>query len=188
MSLDHLCRKKDKRLLVLLALGFLIMFSNIEISMNAEAAIKDFSWLEIQGKENRLYRFELTDHSVELIANGLLTDNEKKLFKANKSIINKLNQGRAITFQKEQEQYVARETTSPRLSFFLGQPFSINTATIDDLTLLSGIGPALAGNIISYRENYGLVTSAYLLEEIPGIGPRMKQRLQKYFTYSHDSQ
>jgi competence ComEA-like helix-hairpin-helix protein len=185
--MDHVCRKKDKRLLVLLALGIMVMFSNIGISANSSGpAVQDFSWLEIRGDENRLYRLELTDHPVDSTVNGLFTDMGNIPVQINRPMFSRLKQGRAVALRKEQERYTALTTISPRLAFFLGQPFSINTADFDDFTLIPGVGPSLAGNIIAYRENRGPITSAGQLEEIPGIGPRMKQRLQNYFTYSVD--
>ena len=48
---------------------------------------------------------------------------------------------------------------------------AINRATPAELTLLPGIGPALAGRIVDDREMHGSFASVEDLERVPGIGP-----------------
>ena len=55
---------------------------------------------------------------------------------------------------------------------------SINSATAEELQSLSGIGPALSGAIVAYREEHGPFTDIAQLEEVPGIGPAMMSRLE----------
>ena len=47
---------------------------------------------------------------------------------------------------------------------------NINTATAQELSILSGIGNALAQQIIQYREDNGLYKSVYDLLNVKGIG------------------
>ena len=49
-------------------------------------------------------------------------------------------------------------------------PVNINTATEEELDVLPGIGPALAGRIIAYREEHGPFAAAEDLLEVSGIG------------------
>ena len=49
-------------------------------------------------------------------------------------------------------------------------PVNINTATAEELDVLPGIGPALAGRIIAYREEHGPFTEVEELLEVSGIG------------------
>ena len=49
---------------------------------------------------------------------------------------------------------------------------NLNTATKDDLITLPGIGPALADQIIAYREERGGFYTIYELETISGIGDK----------------
>ena len=49
-------------------------------------------------------------------------------------------------------------------------PVNINTATAEELDVLPGIGPALAGRIIAYREEHGPFTAAEDLLAVSGIG------------------
>ena len=49
-------------------------------------------------------------------------------------------------------------------------PVDINTATIEQLQTLKGIGPALAQRILDYREEHGPFTSVEDLLNVKGIG------------------
>ena len=51
-----------------------------------------------------------------------------------------------------------------------GQPLNINTATLEQLDTLSGIGPLTAQKILDFREERGGFGSIEELGEIPGIG------------------
>jgi competence protein ComEA len=51
-----------------------------------------------------------------------------------------------------------------------GVPLNLNTATIEQLDELDGIGPATAQNILDYRDEHGGFGSVEELGEVPGIG------------------
>jgi len=51
-----------------------------------------------------------------------------------------------------------------------GDKVNVNTATVDQLVALPGIGPVLAQRIISYREQHGPFRSVHDLTNVPGIG------------------
>lgn len=50
-------------------------------------------------------------------------------------------------------------------------PIDLNTATLDELDTLPGIGPATAQAIVTYRTRHGRFRSVTELLEVPGIGP-----------------
>ncbi|MDP8208826.1 MAG: Tex family protein [Candidatus Electryonea clarkiae] len=49
---------------------------------------------------------------------------------------------------------------------------SLNTASPELLSYVSGIGPKLAGNIVEYRGNKGSFRSRKSLKSVPGLGPK----------------
>lgn len=55
---------------------------------------------------------------------------------------------------------------------------NINTATVDELTELSGIGPALAQAIVDEREANGPFASADELRRVSGIGEKKVEALR----------
>jgi len=50
-------------------------------------------------------------------------------------------------------------------------PVHLNSATLDQLDTLSGVGPVTAQKIIDYREEHGGFRSVDELDAVPGIGP-----------------
>jgi competence protein ComEA len=63
-----------------------------------------------------------------------------------------------------------------------GQPLNLNTATLEQLDTLSGIGPLTAQKILDYREELGGFGSIEELGEIPGIGEKRLASLREEVT------
>ncbi|WP_261994873.1 ComEA family DNA-binding protein, partial [Streptomyces sp. ME109] len=57
-------------------------------------------------------------------------------------------------------------------------PVSLNTATVDQLDTLPGVGPVLARHIVEYRTEHGGFRSVDELREVNGIGDRRFADLQ----------
>ena len=60
---------------------------------------------------------------------------------------------------------------------------NLNTASVAELSMLPGIGPAKAKEILTYRQAHPF-TAASELTAVPGIGPKMLDRIQRYLTIS----
>ena len=69
-----------------------------------------------------------------------------------------------ISVQRQAAEPVTPEPPEPE------GPVDINAAGAEELQRLTGIGPALAGRIIEYREEHGPFRSAEELLEVKGIG------------------
>ncbi|MFC6239067.1 helix-hairpin-helix domain-containing protein [Longivirga aurantiaca] len=61
-------------------------------------------------------------------------------------------------------------------------PVNLNTATIDDLDTLPGVGPVMAGRILDWRTQHGRFASVDQLREVSGIGERTFERLSPLVT------
>ena len=63
-----------------------------------------------------------------------------------------------------------------------GRKININQAGEDELTMLPGIGPALAKRIVEYRENVGPFRTVQDLKNVSGIGEHKLQSIIDYIT------
>jgi competence protein ComEA len=61
-------------------------------------------------------------------------------------------------------------------------PLDLNTASLEALETLPGIGPTKAGEIITFRETYGHFLALEDLVNVPGIGPTTLENLRPYLT------
>jgi competence protein ComEA len=69
---------------------------------------------------------------------------------------------------------------NPAKRFLYFIPFNINTAGIEELVLLPGLGEKTARAIISYREHNGDFTRLDVLMNVPGIGQYTFQKMKGY--------
>jgi competence protein ComEA len=58
-------------------------------------------------------------------------------------------------------------------------PVRLNTATVDQLDELPGVGPVTAQKIVDYRTEHGAFSSVDDLDAIPGIGPARLEQLRE---------
>lgn len=64
----------------------------------------------------------------------------------------------------------------------LGIPINLNTASVDDLSSLPGIGPVIAEKIVFFRMTQRAFFKVEELKTINGIGEKRFKRIEKYLT------
>ena len=79
-----------------------------------------------------------------------------------------LQDGRQVLVPLRAKSSVAAATAGGATA--LGVPLDLNTATVEQLDELDGIGPATAQQIVAYREEHGGFGSVEELDQVPGIG------------------
>lgn len=57
---------------------------------------------------------------------------------------------------------------------------NLNTATVQELEALPGVGPVLAQRIVEYRETHGPFARVDDLIQVSGIGPALLEKLRPY--------
>lgn len=76
----------------------------------------------------------------------------------------------------------ATDAPTPRPTFVSDVPVDLNTAALDDLTALPGIGEAKAQAILDYRREHGPFRRVEDVMKVKGIGEGIFQQLEPYIT------
>lgn len=63
-----------------------------------------------------------------------------------------------------------------------GEKININTATVEQLQVVKGIGPKTAASITAYRDEHGAFQSVDDLEAVKGIGEKSLLKFKKGLT------
>ena len=90
----------------------------------------------------------------------------------------KLEDGRQILVPRRPSRAAAASAPATA-SATPAQPVNLNTATLEQLDTLDGVGPATAQKIIDFRTEHGGFGSVDELDQIPGIGEKKLAALRE---------
>jgi competence protein ComEA len=62
-------------------------------------------------------------------------------------------------------------------------PINVNTAGLQELTSLPGVGPALAGRIVEHRKQAGPFRRPEDLLAVKGVGPKLLAKIKDRLTF-----
>ena len=79
-------------------------------------------------------------------------------------------------------QKAATETTAKPVTAAAAAMVNVNTATVDQLTTIKGLGPKKAQAIVDYRKDNGAFKSVEDLKKVPGISEKLFASIQPQVT------
>lgn len=85
---------------------------------------------------------------------------------------------RATSQPGSRSKNVDPQTTTPENDF----PININTASVEELDKLPGIGAQKAASIITYRQSHGIFVDIAEIKNVPGIGDGLFDKISPYIT------
>ena len=97
------------------------------------------------------------------------------------NLAQKLQDGQKIYIPKQDEEEKYKIENNNENISNVGK-ININTATQTELELLTGIGPSMAGKIISYRNKNGKFKSIDEIKEVSGIGEAKFEMIKEEIT------
>jgi len=89
------------------------------------------------------------------------------------SIVSKIDSDGYSAGQNLHEKHPKMRKTAPKVTL----PIHINTATVEEICALKGVGPKLAEKIIAVREAQGPFKSGADLQKVPGIGKKKLENM-----------
>ncbi len=86
------------------------------------------------------------------------------------SRVHKLSAEQVVVLEQRRQEFDRRNLLNP------------NTATLEQLQELPGVGPKLARSIVDYRREYGYFAVLEDLRRIQGVGPALYKKIQPRLT------
>ena len=180
MSLNPKSRKQ-----ILMGLGVLAVITGIFLSQNAQSTTSSFEdafietpriagniFVHVVGEVQSpgLFELEIGSRVQDAIslAGGM----------TNEAVQDSVNLARMLS---DGEQVVVLAQSQMAIDSSDGF-ISLNRATASQLEDLPGVGPALAGRIIEYRERIGSFADTAQLKEVSGIGQKLFDSISKQLT------
>ncbi len=98
------------------------------------------------------------------------------------SLPKRIDSGKVLVLRTRngEAQVVSIKNMPPLERLILGIPLDLNTIEAETLTHLPGIGPFLAERIVTERNRRGGFRTLLELESVPGIGPGIRKKVERY--------
>lgn len=152
---------------------------NISPSPSIDVQVNNKVTIDIAGEVIKPGVYELNngDRIIDILvmAGGLGANADRDWVEKNLNQAEKLVDGQKIYIPKVGEEI---KIDSKVLGTSESKIIRLNTATIDDLDKLTGIGPAIAGRIIDYREKNGGFKDINELKLVSGIGDKLFEKIK----------
>jgi competence protein ComEA len=87
-----------------------------------------------------------------------------------------------VLAEKEGQGKVLVQPLDPPTMKILSIPVNINTAGVEDLDILPGVGPKTAQAIVEFRETHGKFSTIEDLLRVKGVGPKKFASLRPHIT------
>jgi competence protein ComEA len=115
-----------------------------------------------------------------MAAGGLTADANPNSLNLAASLVD----GQKILVMAEGQAPVPQAEPERSIPIEVSGPIDINTATVEILDTLPGIGPAKAADIISYRQKHGPFDRIEDIQNVSGIGPATFENIRDLITVS----
>ena len=153
---------------------------NISVTPVVDVQVDSKVTIDIGGEVIKVGVYELDGGSrindALVAAGGLAANADRDWVEKNLNKAEKLVDGQKIYIPKvgekvEKESVLGSSTTETKI-------VRINTATVEQLDTLSGIGPAIAQRIIDYRTKNGGFKNVEELKLVQGIGDKLFEKIK----------
>lgn len=149
----------------LIILGILIV-----TPVKAKADSISYIYVDVKGEVNNpgVYRLETNSRAFQAVelAGGLTIDSYTRYVNLAKILTDE-----EVIYIPSVEEEIEESTL-----------ININTATLDELMVLDGIGEATANNIINYRNENGYFSSIEDIMNVPNIKQATYEKIKQYIT------
>jgi|tagenome__1003787_1003787.scaffolds.fasta_scaffold20382575_2 competence protein ComEA len=125
-----------------------------------------------------VYRLTTADRVEDALARAGGATRRADLSQINRAA--KLEDGRQILVPARAPRGAAIAPAAGPATTTPAQPVNLNTATLEQLDELDGVGPATAQKIVDYRTEHGGFGAVDELDEIPGIGEKRLAALREH--------
>lgn len=117
-------------------------------------------------------------NDVLVMAGGLTAGADRDWVEKNLNQAERIVDGQKIYIPNKLESEKLKVKSENVLGISESKVIRLNTATVEELDKLSGVGPAIAGRIINYRTKVGGFKNVEELKLVSGIGDKMFEKIK----------